>query len=507
MMRPQVVLAVALASLILSGCGPQEESQRPPNVILILADDLGYADLSAHGNTKISTPNIDSLAASGARMTDAYASNAVCAPSRAGLMTGRYQQRFGFEFNPVSVRFAEALGTWEMAGELQPRFDEVAAADPPPPEEVGLEPDETTLAELLRANGYATAHIGKWHLGTGEKYDPRQHGFDTWYGFWSGATRFGPRNDPNLVETVVEDNPVDVFLAEYLSYDIVRNGEPVDETRYQTYAIAEETAAFISANRDRPFFVYAAFGAPHDPLQAPRDIYEELGHIEDEHMRVYQAMVVALDRGVGTILEALETAGVADDTMVLFSSDNGGALYLGLEGINDPLRGGKATFWEGGFRVPFFVKWPGHIPPGTVVNAPTSLLDVFPTVAEAAGAAAGGGKPLDGRTLLPVISDAAAGHEVLFWRSGDLRAVRRGDWKLISSADPPRIYLYDLSADPGEENDVSGERQEIVAELETLLAEHDTELEQPRWPALFEIPVYAELGKETPEDDYIYWAN
>jgi arylsulfatase A-like enzyme len=309
------------------------------------------------------------------------------------------------------------------------------------------------------------------------------------------------------VETVVEGNAVDEFLSKYLEYSIVRNGEPVDETRYQTYAIAEEVSAFIAANRERPFFIYAAFGAPHDPLQAPRDIYDQLGHIEDENMRVYQAMVVALDRGVGTILEALKTAGVEDDTMVIFSSDNGGALYLGLEGINDPLRGGKATFWEGGFRVPFFVKWPGHIPPGTIVQAPTSLLDIYPTVAQAAGVIGPPVKPLDGKSLLPVIGDAGTAHQVLFWRSGELRAVRRDYWKLISSADPQRVWLYDLSTDPGERNDLSTDRPEIVAELETLLAEHDTELETPRWPALFEIPVYAEIGKESPEDDYIYWAN
>jgi len=502
-----VILIIAATSVLAAGCGRHEEGRRPPNVVLILADDLGYADLSAQGNTKISTPNIDSLAASGARMTEAYASNAVCAPSRAGLLTGRYQQRFGFEFNPVSVRFSKALGTWKMAGELQPRFDEDAAANPPSADAVGLEPDETTLAELLHANGYATAHVGKWHLGNGEKFDPRNHGFDTWYGFWAGATRFGPKGDPDLVESVVEGNAVDEFLSKYLQYDIVRNGEPVDETRYQTYAIAEEVSAFIAENRERPFFIYAAFGAPHDPLQAPRDIYDQLGHIEDENMRVYQAMVVALDRGVGTILEALKSAGVENDTIVFFSSDNGGALYLGLEGINDPLRGGKATFWEGGFRVPFFAKWPGHIPPGTVVHAPTSLLDVYPTVAEAAGATAPGQKPLDGKSLLPVIENAGAAHQLLFWRSGELKAVRRGDWKLISSVDPPRTWLYDLSTDPGEEHDLTADRPEIVAELAALIVEHDQALETPRWPALFELPVYAEIGKETPEDDYIYWAN
>jgi arylsulfatase A-like enzyme len=511
-------LAAAVAALALSpGCGDHErgvagaETSRPPNVVLILADDLGYNDISLHGNPLLSTPNIDSLARDGVRFTAGYVSNAVCAPSRAGLLTGRYQQRFGFEFNPTSVRFARAMGG-DADGVRDGAFREDQVDKVPAPELMGMRPEEITLAELLKARGYATAQIGKWHLGAHPDLRPDAQGFDSHVGFYAGASMFAERDDPEVVDARLAWSRIDNFVWEVLPYSLVRDGQPSDERPYQTTLWGDEAVSFVLQNRDKPFFLYLAFNAPHNPIQAPKAIYDELEGIDDHTARVYYAMIVAMDRQIGRLLGTLDELGLTEDTIVIFSSDNGGADYVGMTDLNLPWRGWKASFWEGGVRVPFLIRWPAKLPAGIEFDRPVSLLDVFPTVAAAAGAQLPGDRVIDGVDLVPYILRATDGdpHETLYWRCGHYRAVRHGDWKLELSDRPERVWLYDLVEDPGEARNLAGANPEQVAQLRALFESRAEEFIEPVWPSLFEVPVYASapVGRQDPDDpDYVVWPN
>ena len=501
--------------------GPTDASapptERPPNVVVILADDLGWNDLSFEGGGlgggQAKTPRIDSIAQEGVSFTAGYSANATCAPSRAAILTGRYPTRSGFEFTPAGVPFMRGVALFNRNEKPPPIYREEIEDRYPPREEQGLPPGEITLAELLRVRGYHTLHFGKWHLGEAEPFRPEAQGFDESLGLYSGASMYLPEDDPAVVNSKQDFDPIDRFLWANLPFMVRYNGsEPFAPSAYMTDYLADEAVKAIEANRNRPFFLYLAFNAPHTPLQGLKSDYDALPGIASHAERVYGAMMLNLDRAVGRVLDALAAHGLEENTLVFFTSDNGGANYVGLPDLNKPYRGWKLTFFEGGVHLPFFVKWPKTLPRGVENVAPVAGIDIFATAAAAADAVLPRGRVIDGVDLIPFASGAQAGrpHEALFWRSGHYRVVRAGDWKLQLSERPPKAWLFDLAHDPTERVNLAEREPARVAELTALLDAHDATQSAPLWPSLLEAAVRIDppLGVEPgPDDEYVYWAN
>ena len=419
-----------------------------PNVLVILADDLGYGDLGVHGSREVATPNIDGLARAGVRCSSGYVSAPYCSPSRAGLLTGRYQQRFGHEFNP------ELLA---RGGKGQ-----------------GLPPAEVTLAARLRAAGYATGLLGKWHQGEEERFHPLNRGFGEFFGFLPGAHPYFRSQDRTW-------GP------------IYRGRQRVELDGYLTDVLAREAAGFIERHRKEPFFLYLAFNAVHTPLEVPEAVRKRFAHIKDPKRRTYLAMTADLDAAVGTVLDKLRSAGLEDNTLVFFLSDNGGPTtkFAPNTSFNGPLRGSKGDTWEGGIRVPFLVRWKGRLPAGKVYDHPVISLDIHATALAAAGIAARSEWKLDGVNLLPFLEGdrSAPPHTALFWRFGEQMAVRAGDWKLVRPDLSPKEFgriaekpmLFNLRADIGEKNDLAGKHPERVKELMGKWQAWNSELKPPAW--------------------------
>ncbi len=372
---------------------------------------------------------------------------------------------------------------------------------------------EITIAEQLQGRGYHTIHLGKWHLGEAKGMRPEDQGFDESLGFIIGGQMFLPENDPNVVNSKQDFDPIDKFLWANLPFSVQYNGGPrFAPDRYMTDYLTEEALAGIRANRNRPVFMYLAYNAPHTPLQALKADYDALSGIKDHRQRVYAAMVRAVDRGVGRVLDELKRQGLDDNTLVVFTSDNGGAHYVGLPDLNRPYRGWKATFYEGGTKVPFMMRWPGRIAPATRVAAPVSHFDIYATASAVAGAALPADRPIDGVDLLPHVLGEAEGrpHETLFWRSGDYRVVRHGDWKLQTLLDPAEPLLFDLGQDPTERRNLAAARPDKLMELQALLAAHDARQKKPAWASLVRAPIAIDrpLGTAPVKgEDYVYWSN
>lgn len=498
-----------------SGPSSAPEGERPPNIIVIVADDLGFNDISFYGGGvgrgAVQTPNIDALAREGVSIDTAYAANATCSPSRAAILTGRYPTRFGFEFTSAPVAFARYISHGNPDSLRRPIYHAEREGDVPPLETLGLPPSELTIAELLRSRGYRTLHIGKWHLGESAERRPEAQGFDESLGFMSGAAMFLPAGDPDAVNARLPFDPIDRFLWANLPYAVEYNGgQRFRPQGYLTDYFADQAVAAIEANRNRPFFMYLAFNAVHTPLQATRADYDALAQISDHTERVYAAMVVALDRAVGRVMQALRDTGIDGDTLVIFTNDNGGAWYVGLPDINAPYRGWKATFFEGGVRTPFFARWPQHLPAGARIEGPASHIDIFATVAAVANAAAPDN--LDGVNLLPYLRGEVRTppHQRLFWRSGGYRVVRDGDWKLQVSENPQRVWLFNLRDDPTEQHDLSADHPERVAAMRAQIEAQNITMPPPLWPALIEGPVRIDVPLNAPwrrDQEYIYWSN
>ena len=418
---------------------------RRPNIILILADDLGFADVGFNGCQDIPTPNIDSLARGGVRFTSGCVSHPFCSPTRAGIMTGRYQQRFGHENNP--------------------RYD-------PRDNVSGMPVSELSLAQVLAGAGYATGLVGKWHLGAAPHFHPMKRGFKETYSFIGGGHDY--------FKTQMEDEP-----REYL-VPIERDGTPEALNDYLTDALSREAAAFIRRHARDPFFLYLAYNAPHTPQQSSEKYLNRFRGIQDEKRRLYAAMLSAVDDGVGGVLATLKELRLESDTLIFFLSDNGGP--VGINGSsNAPLRGAKGGLYEGGIRVPFAARWPGRLPAGRDFPHPVISLDILPTALGAAGARVPPAAKLDGVDLLPYLTGAssAAPHERLFWRTGGGMsfAVREGRFKLVRTPEGT-TELYDLQADPGETKDLSGVRPDVAARLDKAREAWNRELTAP----LFESP-------------------
>ena len=492
---------------------------RPPNIILILADDLGWNDLTFNGGVAggtVPTPNIDSIAQQGVSFSNGYAANATCAPSRAALMSGRYGTRFGFEFTPTPPGMMELAAMMPaQEGRLRSSIS-YPDASTIPFEEMGMPPSEITIAELLRDEGYHTVHIGKWHLGLANGMAAQHPGFQESLLMASGL--YLPEDHPDVVNAEQAFDPIDRFLWAAMRFAASFNTEGENDfsrfvpDRYLTDYYTEQAVEVIEANRDRPFFLYLAHWAPHTPLQATRADYEALSHIELHRERVYAAMIRSLDRGVGEILQALKDNGLEENTLVMFTSDNGGAGYIGLPDVNKPFRGWKISMFEGGIHVPFFAKWPARIPAGTVVTDPVHHFDLYATAAAAGGADMPQDRKMDGVNLVPFATGETQGvpHRALFWRSGVSQSALVDGWKLNVSDPPGRTWLFNMRTDPNELRDLSQERPDKLAQLQAALAAHNAEQASPAWPSRISIPVNIDKDlsqPDAPDDEYIYWSN
>ena len=503
--------------------GPSEAdlspAERAPNIVFILFDDLGINDLSTFGGGvaggAVPTPNIDRLAAEGAIFTQAYSGSATCAVSRAQLMTGRYPTRTGFEYTPTRPGFGRVVTMVgnDIRDDLPPAtYDADAEVGKPDYDDMGLPSEEVTIAEVLREQGYHNVHIGKWHLGTGDGFHPLDQGFDE--SLVMTDLMHLPEDDPNVVNAKVDFDPIDNFLWASGRYGTTFNkSEKFEPGGYLADYWTDQAERVIENNRNRPFFLYLAHWGVHTPLQATREDYEAVGDIAPHRLRVYAAMVRSLDRSVGRVMAKLEEQGIADNTIIVISSDNGGAGYIGLPEVNAPYRGFKITFFEGGIRVPLLARWPARIAPGTQIDLPAAHVDVMPTLAAVGGGRLPAGVPIDGRNLLPAMTGAGQMERPdapLFWNSGYYKVVRAGDWKLQVDGKQDKRWLFDLANDPTEQVNLANRNPEKLAELEALLAAHHKD----RKPALY--PTTADMvtmiDKTLAErfedgDEYIYWPN
>lgn len=420
-----------------------QATERPPNIVILYADDAGWVDFGCQEGVPepfdTLTPNIDALAEAGVRCRQAYMSGVVCSPSRAGLLTGRYQQRFGHENN---------IPPGYMKG--------------------GMDLAQRTIADHLGDLGYRTGLIGKWHLGYPEGYQPNDRGFDEFTGLLQGARRYHPI--PNVSAHRV----------------IQHNGTPLPESGYVTDRFGEAACSFIADNRDEPFFLFVSFTAPHGPLEPRHEDAEKLSElgIEKQRRRKYAGLIHSLDENVGRITKALDSAGLAESTLVIFTNDNGGQTLTGAD--NGPLRGRKGTMYEGGSRVPMIFRWPGHLPAGTQCDSPVSALDYLPTFMAIAGGTLDAAAT-DGIDIMPLLRGEVTEPATrrFFWRKGGSAgnvAMRDGKWKLVwRRGDDAAPELYNLPSDLGEATDRAADEPERVRAMLGAIAEWETELIEPLW--------------------------
>ncbi len=469
-------------------------SQQAPNVLLIVADDLGFNDLSSYGNMAVRTPNIDKLGIHGTRCTNAYASSPISGPSRAGIMTGRYQNRFGCEFMPydrydrqflkeIKNRYLPFGKKTEGLKTLRPHIFLNRSRD------TDLPSDEITIAELLQSAGYKTGLIGKWNIGSNLNTIPEEHGFDYSYYFSGALTRYvdQPENPDEYVSIRLPWAFSDLPAWQKRSGPTaIREGSrEVKDTGYLTFSFARKAISFIDKYKNDPFFLTLTFNAPHDPFQAPKAYYDRTQE-PDPVKRVYYAMIEALDDAVGEVLEALERNGLLDNTLIILTSDNGGASYTRATD-NGPLLGGKCTLFDGGIRVPFYIRFPQHVSSESqVYSQPVSTLDIYSTIASVAGIPMPDDRVYDGVNLLPYLTGEQTGkpHAELFWRNGYVKACLVGEWKLYINEKNKKIFLFNLSKDPGELQNLASVYPEKTNELQGILKRWEQEQTvKPLWPS------------------------
>ena len=434
--------------LLLLGClaGGFVSAADRPNVLIIVADDLGYNDVGFQGSKDIPTPNLDKLAAESVRCTNGYVSHPFCSPTRAGLLTGRYQHRFGHENNPM----------WLPEDTTQ-----------------GLPIDQITLPQVLKQNGYTTGHVGKWHLGAHPQFHPLKRGFDENFSALGGGHVYF----------------ADIKAGAEYTVPLNRNGVDEPFEGYLTDVFGREASAYVQRHAGgQPWFLYFAFNAPHTPLQAPKPWLDKLSGFADKNRQIYAAMIASLDENVGKVLAQLEATKQRDNTLIFFISDNGGP-HLAVKGNgmtnftdNSPLRGAKGAVFEGGIRVPFLVGWPAKLKPG-LYEQPVISLDFFATAVALAGGKVPADRKIDGVNLIPYLIGENKGmpHDALFWRSqgpGGNYAARMGSWKYVRIGKQP-AELYDLATDVGESKNLAAEKPEVLAKLESAVTAWDKELIAP----------------------------
>jgi arylsulfatase A-like enzyme len=552
------------------------QREKLPNVVIIVADDLGYNDLS--GGVGAQTPNIDSLRASGVQFTEAYSAHATCSPARAGLLTGRYPNRFGYESLAVPVSLSWTVSVPSTENARQPVFHYELVSKVPDIGDMNIPTSEVMMSDVLKASNYSTVYIGKWHLGKRRGMTPEDH-FDEVLGFLGGASMYVyPADSPNVVNGYLDD-PLDRYLWANLKDYVQHNGTTkFPPNMYMTDYLGKQAASAIKTKLAAPtapgvtvppLFMVVAFNAPHTPLQATKEDFEspELSHITSHNERVYAAMIKALDRSVGYITDAIREVGQQDNTIVVFTSDNGGPGYVGIQDMNKPLRGWKATFFEGGIRVPLFLSWPARLPAGMTYRFPVSHCDIFTTVTSAASVDIShlhATRILDGHDLMPFLHQTlqenqcepdddrcpyrltTGPHKELFWRTGTYCAYRYNNWKMQVSYRPDSVWLFDMDTDIGEKYNLlaglpwsefrgilesqDGDITSCCANLTLLVKSRSLELgsdvittacdvgknlleansqqADPLWPALTEVPMpvdRARAGVRTLEEEYVYW--
>ncbi|MBL8339028.1 MAG: sulfatase-like hydrolase/transferase [Rhodoferax sp.] len=495
----------------------QPPAQRPPNIVVILADDMGFNDVTTygggHGAQGAPTPAIDAIARDGVRFERGYAGSAVCTVSRAALMTGRYPWRFGVQFTPTPGAFAAVVGGLGSGDPNAPPsiIDRERARKAKGFDDLGMPASEQTLAELVRAQGYHTVHIGKWHLGQSTDMRPNNQGFDESLNM--EGLLYWRKNAPDVVNSMQDFDPIDKFLwgngRESVSFN---GGKQFKPAKYLTDYFTDEAVNVIRANRNRPFLLYLAHWGIHSPLQATKEDYDALPQITDHRRRVYAAMVRSVDRSVGRVMAALREQGLADNTIVIFTSDNGAPGYIGIPEVNQPYRGWKITLFEGGLRVPYVAQWPARIPAGSRYPAPVSNIDILPTVVAAAGGPLPTDRTLDGVNLLPFLAKDAPAQAArpLFWVDGHYRTVQDQGWKLIVSGRPAKSWLFNLNTDPTERNNLAASEPQQAARLRSLLDAHMAKMPPPLWEPFLEGPVFIDKTldqKKAPGDEYTYWVN
>ena len=492
-------------------------SQRPPNIIVIMADDLGINDVSTFGGGHtaegVPTPNIDAIARDGVRFDQGYAAAAVCTVSRAALMTGRYPWRFGVEFTPTPGPMARVAGAlYADPDRLYPVvIDQEKASASKDFNDLGMPPSEQTVAELLKPRGYHTIHIGKWHLGSTPEMRPNNQGFDESLFMESGL--YLPEKDPRVVNSKQDFDPIDKFLWPNMRFGVSFNaGKWFEPSKYLTDYFTDEAVSAIKKNKNQPFFMFLAHWGVHTPLQASKEDYDALANIPDHRRRVYGAMIRSVDRSVGRVLQTLRDEGLEENTIVIFTSDNGAPGYIGIPDVNLPYRGWKLTQFQGGLRVPYVAKWPGHIVPGTQYQQPVSNIDILPTVVAAAGGKLPTDRPIDGVNLLPYLGKDSASQpqRALFWRDGPYRAVQENAWKLIVSEQPKKDWLFNLAQDPTEKINLAAQQPEKLAQMRATLTAHHAQMPAPLWPSFIQFPIAIDKTlnqKQTAQDEYTYWYN
>lgn len=449
--------AVAAMNHYLSPVWAGNPSSRPivtPNIILIVADDLGYGDISCQGGS-VPTPNIDSIASNGVRFTSGYVIAPVCTPSRAGFMTGRYQQRFGFHNLP-------GIPEWASPDFIFPATEKM-------------------IPQHLSASGYQTGIFGKWHLGYDPTSHPLERGFKQFYGILSGARSYLPGDKSERGK-------------------LYRDRELTKEPAYLTEAIGEESVSFIKNHAEHPFFLYTSFTAVHTPLQATEKYLARFAAIDNEKQRIYAAILSALDDAVGAILAAVQANGLAEKTMIVFISDNGGFTLRDTPANNLPLKGSKASLYEGGIRVPFMIRWDGTIPAGVTNDTPVISLDLLPTILTAALPAFGSTATsiLDGQNLMPLLSgdQQSLPERDFYWLYEEQWAIRSGDWKLVCADKATEPSLYNLADDIAETTDLSAQQPQRVRELREKFETWAKPLPPPKYKYNERKPAGAKEGTE-----------
>lgn len=451
MKKNRIILSIVLAILI--QWNGNSQTTKKPNIIIILVDDMGYTDVGFNGCKDIPTPNIDRIATNGVKFTNGYVTFSVCGPSRAGLLTGRYPQRFGYERNP----------------QYRPH-------DP----NMGLPKEENTIAETLKQVGYTSGIIGKWHQGADISNHPLNRGFNEFFGHLGGGHRYFPE-ELTIKDSYAVDNDEGVSYKTW----IMRNHEPIQTKKYLTDEFSDEAVRFVEKHQKEPFFLYLAYNAPHSPLQATQEYLDRFPNILDKKRKTYAAMVSAVDDGVGKLLDRLEALQLDKNTLVYFLSDNGGP-EKDNGSDNGVLREGKSSIYEGGYRVPFAMQWKGTMKPGVYEN-PISSLDIFATIAALSKTPIKKDKPLDGVNMIPFITGKNKGlpHETIYLRKFDEKgySVRHKDLKLVLKKDSiPQ--LYDLKKDIGEQNDIAQQFPEEVKKLDAIRKEWDSQLIDPIFKGL-----------------------
>jgi len=495
-MPKQLLLSLAV---ILSLTATAQKTATQPNIILIITDDLGYSDLASYGNTRVRTPNIDSLGILGVRFTQAYVTSPICAPSRMGMVTGRYQQRFGAEFM-LYDKFDKSVKKQITRHLLSVKKKPAGIASLKPDlfldrsvYVTDLPASEITIGQLLKQRGYATGYVGKWNLTSSPNVYPDMFGYDYSYYFDGALSRYV--DDPVDTSRYINMHlpwafsEIPAWAPRHGSTALKEQRQQVLDTGYLTFTLAQQGNSFIDQHKTKPFFLTLSFNAPHDPFQVPKKYYHAIQTETDSVRRVYSGMIEALDDAVGSVLQKLQQEGLTDNTLIFLISDNGGATYTRATD-NAPLRGGKATHFDGGISVPFFIKYPNGLKARQVYQQPVSSLDIYSTIAASTGSPLPADRPYDGVDLLPYLNTdtTALPHQDFFWRSGYSKAFRRGDWKLYVNEKNKITLLFNLALDRQEKNNLAAQEPGKLKELQDALKEWEKKnAVPPLWPSAADV--------------------